>query len=577
MSLLEKSKKHIQAYLAKLENASRPIKATNLAYSLALKQVLETWKELYENPYSENIDVEKYNEACRVIETKPHNILEIRDWIVDRKNYSDEVEECLQNIYKLFDLIPIMETTLYLGYIGLPYIKMSFYRDRRGKSYRSWLKEFNDNVNVCPEPDDVYSALLVIDDTELAVKILSESGYSASEQNELISTFMDSDKKGKFCSILSRNPVGLRSLTGLCLISETFNRISDLLDEPKSSIQDNFDATKALQNLTTDFIDALDPDSYVAYKEDISIIDSMNQLLQSISENNKFDIIKCRLLYERCDESNYNTYKEFLNTIEEATPAERIIFERVLNRPEGQAYIQYLKRKFAEEELEPETQDEIAGVVEKNPVSEEASSKTAFTPTLDYSDSAYITFEEFAGLDVSEDKNKYYLDSKAFTIDESQVRWSYETTTRLYEFLASFQITVDTKGGVPQKSTLIEHTPDNYYSFLVRMTGRIDHNRELKTINLLAQRPDILAYFIGRAVYKRKDATGISHENLEARTKKARYENGIWKKSFENFFHTDGKIDYKRISECATLAEKTRDPYELKCNELCIQLFGELM
>lgn len=576
MSLLEKSKKHIQAYLLGLEKASRPIKAINLTYDLALKQVLETWKELYENPYSENIDVEKYNEACKVIELSVNDISKMREVVIYYRKNSDEAEEFGYKLNQLFDYLPMFEMNLYIGTIALPYYRMSIYQDRRGKSYRSWLKEFNDNVNVCPEPDDVYSALLAIDDTELAVKILSESGYSASEQSELISTFMDSNKKDEFCSLLSRNPIGLRSFSGLCFITESFNALSGLLDKPVNSLQGSIKFAKALQKLVTVCIDALDHDTYVEAKKEISFIDSMNQMLQSFFENNTFDISKFSSFHDRFAELGYDAYKELLNTIEESTPAERVIFERVLNRPEGQPYIQYLKRKFAEEELEPEEQDEIAEDVEKSPVSEEASSKAAFTPTLDYSDPAFITFEEFAGLDVLEDGNKYYIDSKAFPIDESKVRWSYETTTRLYEFLASYQILEDTKGKMQQKTTLIEHTPDNYYSFLVRMTGRINHNRELKTINLLAQKPEKLAYFIGRAVYKRKDATGISHEDVEARTKKARYENGIWKKSFEKFFHTDGKIDYKRVSECATLAEKTRDPYELKCNELCIQLFGEL-
>lgn len=499
MSLLEKSKKHIQAYLLGLEKASRPIKAINLTYDLALKQVLETWKELYENPYSENIDVEKYNEACKVIELSVNDISKMREVVIYYRKNSDEAEEFGYKLNQLFDYLPMFEMYLYIGTIALPYYRMSIYQDRRGKSYRSWLKEYNDIVNVCPEPDDVYSALLAIDDTELAVKILSESGYSASEQSELISTFMDSNKKDEFCSLLSRNPIGLRSFSGLCFITESFNALSGLLDKPVNSLQGSIKFAKALQKLVTVCIDALDHDTYVEAKKEISFIDSMNQMLQSFFENNTFDISKFSSFHDRFAELGYDTYKELLNTIEESTPAERVIFERVLNRPEGQPYIQYLKRKFAEEEQEPEEQDDESSSPDVLQDVELLHTEPRFKFMYQYN-SSFVSAAElqnkmrsgihykrgWKNTDIQRNSNNLYYkgaityrpDTKDFPDEYDEVKWLYEKMVSL---------------------TAIEHTAENFNSFMFRMTGKRKDNQVIIRIPWLLTANE-LYFWIGHII-----------------------------------------------------------------------------
>lgn len=261
---------------------------------------------------------------------------------------------------------------------------------------------------------------------------------------------------------------------------------------------------------------------------------------------------------------------------------EKAVIGAILSRPAG---IDIYNRYKAEYEAKQALWNREVKTADVNDVEESSGDQTIEVQvetqvglTLDYSNSEFITFEEFRSMKISENEDEFYIDSKTYTVNEPEYRKSFDNTTLLYEFLCN--------------NKMITHSPDNYYSFLFRMTGRYCSRCEAKSIVFLKEDSSELTYFLGRAIYKRRDSTGTDYSLCDPeKPKRPRYKNGIWQQTYfgddkrARFFETQEWKDHKpedpnvikRISEAATLRPNPKKKIYQDCNNLCLDLFGELI
>lgn len=504
MSILEKLKQRTKAFLSDLEKASTPLPGFERTSAIAV--LVDEISKLFDDSCREDFDVRSLLKAISVInnidcldwsdEDLENARSEIRNYIVSLKE--DDSQQSIEEFKGIITLRPYFQIKAYLDSIGVPLNKMEWLHQKRGARFRKDVRSLCKQIDACPDPGDVFEALICYHDDEEAVHYIVESDYSSSEQAELTTAFLNHNKD-EFRTVLAKNPIGLRSFSGLCFLHEFTHELIFTSDDSNEALRSKQEIGILASEIILDSITLEESNLSNDAKLWSDHIAALKEIISSPAQTFEDSLAFAKKHGQFIDKIIFQQYLNSLEDLPKMDPAERVIFERVLNRPEGQPYIQYLKRKFAEEEQEPEEQDDESSSPDVLQDVELLHTEPRFKFMYQYN-SSFVSAAElqnkmrsgihykrgWKNTDIQRNSNNLYYkgaityrpDTKDFPDEYDEVKWLYEKMVSL---------------------TAIENTPENFNSFMFRMTGKRKDNQVIIRIPWLLTANE-LYFWIGHII-----------------------------------------------------------------------------
>lgn len=502
--------------------------------------------------------------------------VEIEDFREVARSFQDNKEAEDKRTFLI--ILRGMMVTTFVNDIGTPLSKMVSFHNHNEKSILTISKDEHITIPFTIPHEALYNALKKYTNQDHVVEQLAELTCPDGVFPKLIGAYSSCDKH-EFINILIENKIDISRFNGYVLLSGSDD------STPVLSKGGYIQQVKGIKRLVQKTIleNELSDEEASQAQEAVSIFDYIEELVEVFAPFKRFRKRSSAVL-KKIDRYAYylSLYEKivyfffknnYLVYLQIKDPEEKQLFDEVLSRPTGRHLLSKFLTRFNKENSGVQKKIFEKQLSLEQHVGETTTSKQMPSLfTLKY-DSSFISEEEFVSMPVmTDDKGMYYEGSKTFTLDDNEAHNSYVNTTLLYEYLAK---------------EAIEHCPQNYYAFLYRMTARRrpeDAPDSFRPIPFLLKDKDgkpnkiVLAYFIGRVLYKVKDYKKDTSVPTESGIKKPHYGNYVWDYSFKVFFDA-GEYSSKvkrRVSEAAGFEPKPRDSHKASINGIAGAIFGKI-